>query len=151
MRRRNRNFDPFDERLRDRVKRRRTAEVKASHAAVWDRLDRMFEEAIASIGEDKYLLSWMVLEAGNSLFQNENDFFLFRRNLRRVIGRLKTMMVCDPATNGGRVAVLKFYLVKNLKSSDGRWKLGGRSTFVFRRYDQKELGQAELNQKFGWN
>lgn len=104
-------FDPFDESLRDKKKRRRPSVVREERELYARRIDCAFKSAIANCNDDSIITSEMLLMY---IFNDcVIDYDTYRMNAKKVMARI-----------GYRVFA-------NASSKDGRWYLQGKWTRVY--------------------
>lgn len=121
-------FDPFDERHRDKVKRRRPHEVAAEERAWRERVDNHFRRAMDEVGWFDYIDSECITIAINCNMQTNVSPEVIRRNFRASMERLG------------------YYKYVNEKSKDGRWKFGEQFLVVYAKRGSPRISRSELKQ-----
>lgn len=121
-------FDPFDPANREKRPRRKRWEVEADRKAWNARIDAAVDTAIGGAGSADYVLSWTTIDAAWTELGGQQ---IVRRNFEASMKRLG------------------FVKMRNPGSTDGRWKLDGRWTFVYRRTDLDDVDQKKLRKLFG--
>jgi len=119
-------FDPFDERLRDKIKRRKPEEVVADKRNWCDRIDNHFRRAMDELEWPDYV-------------DSECIHFLIDNNAETNLG--KEVLKCNFRAAMDRLGYEKFM---NEKSKDGRWKFGDCFVFVYSKRGSARIGKLEL-------
>lgn len=125
-------FDPFDEKHRDKPKRRKAHEVEFEKKQWQERLDNHFKRAMEEFGWPNYVQSNSIL---NTIVSQEETFLgerMLRRHTESSMRRLGWVKVSNP------------------KSKDGRWKACGEYFFVYSKSGMEKVGRIELKQALGW-
>lgn len=121
-------FDPFDERLRNKVKRRKPEEVAADQRNWNDRIDKHFVRALCEYGNPDYIESAILFH----FFEYDGEANLpasvLKRNTKAAMERLG------------------YEKMMNENSKNGRWKLDGEFTFVYAKRGSPKISGNELKQ-----
>lgn len=122
------SFDPFDERHRDKVKRRKPEEVAYDNRCWQERIDNHFKRALSEYAfpdhiESSVLLSFLVYDSESNL-----DMTVLKRNMKDSLGRLG------------------YEKMINENSKDGRWKTPCGNAFVYSKRGMPKIGKSELKQ-----
>jgi hypothetical protein len=125
-------FDPFDEKHRDKRKRRKPNEVEFDNQQRQERLDKHFKRAMKDFGWPNYVQSNSILNA--MAFSEERNLSerLLRYNFESAMNRLGWVKVPNP------------------KSKDGRWSACGENFFVYSKRGMEKVEKSELKQVLGW-
>lgn len=123
-------FDPFDERHRDKVKRRKPAEIAYDKRCWEERVDNHFRKAL-----DR--LNWPDYVASDTLFQELSfvDWNLPPTSLKRHF----------PAA----LERLGYVKSVNKNSKDGRWSFQHLNFFMYKKRNLPDVEKHELKQALG--
>ena len=125
-------FDPFDERNRDKQKRRKSSEVEFDKKQWSERLDNHFRRAMDALDWPDFVQSnWLLNEMASNEETNMSDRML-RRHVESAMKRLGWVKILNP------------------KSKDGRWSNCGENFFVYGKEGTTNVGKSELKQQLGW-
>jgi len=125
-------FDPFDERNRDKQKRRKPSEVEFDRKQRVERLDNHFRRAMDALDWPDFVQSnWLLNEMSTNEATNMTDRML-RRNVESAMKRLGWVKILNP------------------KSKDGRWSNCGENFFVYGKEGMANVVKSELKQQLGW-
>lgn len=119
-------FDPFDERHRNKVKKRKSIEVAAETKAWNDRIDNHFRRALDMMDWPDYIDSEMIISL--ALMEINVTLRVLRRNFRVSMERL---------------GYEKFTSESNKR---GRWKIGATWTVVYVKRGAARIERSELKQ-----
>lgn len=120
-------FDPFDVRHQNKQKRRSSQQVKLEREALEKEMEEALRKAIAEFSDAEYITSSMLLVYATQYFFN---YALIRRNLPKLMARLG------------------YVNMRNRMSADGRWKLDGASTQIYKKEKSRDLGLAAVKKIF---
>jgi hypothetical protein len=119
-------FDPFDDNNRDKRPRRRSADVMAERRDWNDRIDREMRKILENFNDAEYIKSKDFLE----IAMLESEYYTYiKRNLNTAFLRLK-------------------YVKMRAKTTDGRWKIDGINTHVYKKSGEPDLELSQLKQYF---
>ena len=121
-------FDPFDERHRDKIKRRNSAEVAAENKAWNDRVENHFRRELEIYRWPDYVDSEMLLSTMDYHPEKNVDRSVLQRNFCRVMTKL---------------GYEKFTTENNQR---GRWKVAGIWTVVYFKRGATKIDKSELKQ-----
>lgn len=124
-------FDPFDEKHRDPVKRRKPSEVAFEKKEYENRIDSHFKRALDCFGNPKYVSSESILDFFLSDEDRSLDWFVLRRNLKASFARLG------------------YAKVVNEKAKSGLFNLAYCITCVYSRVSPENIDLNELKQTVG--
>ena len=125
-------FNPFDERCRDREKRRKSNEIEFDKQQWVERIDKHFRRAMDALEWPNYVQSnWLLNEMLMDERTNLSDRML-RRNVEPAMNRL-----------GWRKSL-------NPKSKDGRWSNSGENFFVYAKEGFEQADRTTLTKELGW-
>lgn len=122
-------FDPFDESLRDKKKRRHPRIVREEREANVRRIDEAFRKAIANYNDDGVVTSEGIL----MFIYNDGliDYDTYRMNAKKAMARIGYRVFANPS------------------SKDGRWKLTGKWMKVYVKNGVPFPTKEELFADFG--
>lgn len=120
-------FDPFDERHRDKVKRRKPSEVEYDRRCWRERVDAHFKKVLDQFGWPDYVESSAIYQELNYIDWNLEPTSL-KRHMKDSLERLGY----DKMTNEN--------------SKDGRWKTPCGYTFVYFKRGLPRIGKRQLKQ-----
>lgn len=123
-------FDPFDERHRNKQRRRSSAEVSYDKRTWNDRVDKHFRNVLETLEWPDYVSSEQITAM---LFMDEMTvpYDALRRNFPAAMERLEYSKLANP------------------KTKDGRWKIGGMFIFAYHKKNSPTLERSELKQALG--
>lgn len=124
-------FDPFDERNREKVKRRSSADVVADNKAWQDRIDNHFRRALEEMEWPEWIDSDIMFMLINSNPETNVGKGVLRRNFRASMEHL---------------GYDKFTSESN---KSGRWKVGATWTVVYFKRGTARIEKHELKQALG--
>jgi hypothetical protein len=119
---------PFDVHDTRGTKRRTRFEIEAEIRAWDEKIENAIKKAISEYSGDEYVKSVTLYEDAGILHGN---WEVIRRGLEKALKRLK------------------YTKILNENAKDGRWKLDGQWTYVYRKEGQPKIGISELKQYFG--
>ena len=128
-------FDPFDEKHRDKVKRRKPSEIAFEKKQWEERIDNHFRRSLDDIAngaaewptyvQSSVLIYWTQYNTNTNLPER-----LLRLHTERSMG------------------VLGYHKMENPCSKDGRFKLGEDRFFLYAKSGAPKIGKAEVKQLF---
>ncbi|HEY6020010.1 MAG TPA: hypothetical protein VIY48_08950 [Candidatus Paceibacterota bacterium] len=130
-------FDPFDERHRDKVKRRKRSEIEFEKKQWEERIDNHFRRSMDEMkrpdGEwpDYVQSNWLLQVVCFSPETNLPETVL-RPHTERSMGALGYTKMLNPC------------------AKDGRFRSLNEHFFVYRRVTAPIIGKAQLKQELGW-
>lgn len=124
-------FDPFDERHRDKVKRRKPHEVAADRKAWNDRIDNHIRRELDVWGWPDYVDSEAVIGLIPYNPETNVGIEVIKRNFRVAMERLGYEKFTSESNKGGR------------------WKVAGVWTVVYVKRGAARIGRSELKQALG--
>lgn len=124
-------FDPFDERLRSKIKRRRTEEVAAEEKAWKDRVDNHFRRELDFRRWPDYVDSECMSEMIAYNPETNVTIGTIKRNFRGAMERL---------------GYQKYTSENNVR---GRWKIDGTWTTVYFKRGVAKVERSQLKQALG--
>lgn len=129
-------FDPFDDRNRDKQKRRKRSEIEFEKKQWEDRIDNHFRRAMDDITNGA--TEWPTYVQSTSVIywtQYNQETNLPERVLRRHTTR--------------SMGVLGYEKVLNTESKEGRFRVGEEKFFLFAKRGAPRIGKEEINIMFG--
>lgn len=130
-------FDPFDERHRDKVKRRKPHEIAFEKKAWEERIDNHFRRAMDEMKNNDG--EWRDYVQSNWLLQMMLQ--APETNLPERILRLHTER---------SMGVLGYTKMLNPCAKDGRFRSLNEHFYVYRRKTSPEIGKEKLKHELGW-
>jgi hypothetical protein len=124
-------FDPFDDRTREKIKRRKTSEVVEDNNAWQERVDSHFRRALNELEWPDFTDSDVMLMLMECNPETNVCKGVLKRNFLRSMGRL---------------GYEKFTSESN---KSGRWKIGSTWTVVYFKRGTARIERHELKQSLG--
>lgn len=125
-------FDPFDEKHRDKVARRKPSEIAFERKTWQGKMDRTLQKAIEELGSPRYVQSNWLLNLVGVGEESPVSEQIIRVNFARIMGRL------------GWIPLL------NVRAKNGRWWNAGESFYVFCIKGCEKIEKAQLARELGW-